>query len=167
MIQHLDDGFRRVLQVGVDDGGDVAYGFGQPRGERNLMSEIAGQGEDPHARVGALESSQEVQRGVAAAVVNVDDLEINPGGFLDDVDETAMRLGDDGFLVEAGDNDGQENEGMIFLPGGWDGVSRTFRLIAGQAHLSPTIMESGPARCSMRVSRKPTSFIQPEPSAPV
>ena len=78
-----------------------------------------------------------------------------------------MRLVDDDFLVEAGDDDGEEHAGVTFPLGGWNGVPRTFRLIAEQTHLSPMIMESGPAKCSTRVSRKPVSFIQPEQSAPV
>jgi hypothetical protein len=34
-------------------------------------------------------------------------------------------------------------------------------------YFTPTTMESGPTRCSTRVSLKPTFFIQPEQSAPV
>jgi hypothetical protein len=35
------------------------------------------------------------------------------------------------------------------------------------AYLIPTTIESGPTRCSTRVSLKPISFIQPMQSAPV
>ncbi len=35
------------------------------------------------------------------------------------------------------------------------------------AYLTPTTMESGPTRCSARVSRKPASAIQPRQSAAV
>ena len=34
-------------------------------------------------------------------------------------------------------------------------------------YLIPTTIESGPARCSTRISRNPASFIQPRQSAPV
>ena len=38
--------------------------------------------EDPHARIGALQLAQEVQRGVMAAVVDIDELEVEIGdGF--------------------------------------------------------------------------------------
>ena len=82
------------------------------------MAEIAGQGEDPHARIGALQLAQEVQRGVAAAVVDVDELEVEIGDGFQGGDEAAMGLANDRFLVEAGDDDGQERAGGYLTRGG-------------------------------------------------
>ena len=78
----------------------------QAGGDGHLVAEIARQGQDPHPRIGLLEVPQEVQRGVAAAVVDIDDLEVEIGDGGDGVqggDEAAMGLADDRFLVEAGE----------------------------------------------------------------
>ena len=77
------------------------------------MAEIAGQGEDPHAHIGALQLAQEVQRDIAAAVVDIDELEVEIGDGFQGGDEAAMGLADDRLLVEAGDDDGQERTGGI------------------------------------------------------
>jgi len=39
--------------------------------------------------------------------------------------------------------------------------------VLAYSYLIPTAIESGPTRCSTRVSLKPISFIQPMQSAPV
>ena len=107
-FQHLGDDLGRVLQVGVDEGDGIAGGFGQTAVMATCLSEIARQGDDPHARIGPLESSQKVQCGIAAAVVDVDELEVECGDVFEGGDKTAVRLGDDRFLVVAGDDDGQK-----------------------------------------------------------
>ena len=88
------------------------------------------------------------QRRVAAAVVDIDELEVETGDGVQGGDEAAMGLADDGFLVEAGDDDGQECAGhtcrggalchwRLFTTeplGGADGI-RTRDLRRGQADI--------------------------------
>ena len=81
------------------------------------MAEVAGQGKDPHARIGALQLAQEVQRDIAAAVVDIDEFEVEPGDGVQCSDEAAMGLADGRFLVEAGDDDGQERPGATSVGG--------------------------------------------------
>ena len=51
VLDHRGDELRRVLQVGVDHRHDVADRVLQPGGERGLVTEVARQVHDPHARV--------------------------------------------------------------------------------------------------------------------
>ena len=132
-LQHLDDDLGRVLEVGVDDDDDdgIAGSALQAGGHGDLMAEIAGQGEDPHARIGALQLAQEIQRDIAAAVVDIDELEVEIGDGFKCSDEAAMGLADDRCLVEAGDDDGQERAGGYFRPG--------LRFITGNFHSPATL----------------------------
>ena len=45
--------------------------------------------------------------------------------------------------------------------------TRAWRWLPQDSYLMPMTMESGPTRCSTRVSRNPASFIHAEQSAPV
>ena len=105
------------LEVGVDEDDGIAGRAFHAGGHGDLMAEIAGEHEDPHARIGVLEFPQEVQRGVAAAVVDIDELEVEIGDGFQCGDEAAMGLADDRFLVEAGDDDGQERPGATSVGG--------------------------------------------------
>ena len=81
-LQHLRDDFGRILEVGVHNDGGIAGRALQAGGNGDLMAEIAGEREYAHARIGAVELPQDVQRGIAAAVVYVDALEVQIGdGF--------------------------------------------------------------------------------------
>ena len=82
------------------------------------MAEIAGERKAPHARIGALQLAQEVQRGIAAAVVDVDELEVEIGDGFQGGDEAAMGLADGRLLVEAGNDDGQKRAGGYLTRGG-------------------------------------------------
>ena len=82
------------------------------------MAEVAGQGKDPHARIGALQLAQEVQRGIAAAVVDVDEFEVEIGDGFQGGGEAAMGLADGCLLVETGDDDGQERAGAASVGAG-------------------------------------------------
>ena len=55
-----------------------------------------------------MQRAQDAQCGVAAAVVDIEDLEAEIEDSLKGGDEPAVRLADDRFLVEAGDDDGQK-----------------------------------------------------------
>ncbi len=61
-----------------------------------------------------LNRPQDVQRGIMAAVVDIDELDIEFGDRLEDRDKPAMRLLNDRFFVEAGDDDGQERAAAVF-----------------------------------------------------
>ena len=50
VFQHGEDDLGGILQVGVDDDDGIAGGLGQTSGGGCLLSEIAGQGDDPPAR---------------------------------------------------------------------------------------------------------------------
>ena len=106
-VEHFEDDLGRILQVRVGEDDGVAPGGLQAGGVGDLLTEVAGQGEDPHALVGALEFPQDVQRGVVAAVVDVNDLEVEFRNLLEGGDEAAVHLGDDRRFVETGHDHGQ------------------------------------------------------------
>ena len=120
-FQHLGDDLGRVLEVGVDEGDGITGRAFHAAGHGDLMAEIARQGEHPPPRIGALQLAQEVQRRVAAAVVDIDELEVELGDGFQGGDEAAMGLADDRFLVEAGDDDRQERAGGYLTRGGGGG----------------------------------------------
>ena len=66
------DHLGRVLQVGVDHDHRVALGMVEPGGGGDLLAEIARQVDDGDVAVGLLQQLDDAQRGVAAAVVDVD-----------------------------------------------------------------------------------------------
>ena len=57
----------------------TASPLGQTGRQGNLVPEIARQRDHPHARIGTLEHPQDIQRAVVAAVVHIDDFEIQAG----------------------------------------------------------------------------------------
>ena len=97
-----------MLEIAVQDDHGVAGSALQSGGNRDLVAEIARQDEHPHPGVVALQRLQNAQRGVPAAVVDIEDLEAETGDSLKGGDEAAVRLADDRFFVEAGNDDGQK-----------------------------------------------------------
>lgn len=83
--------------------------LGQTGRQGNLVPEIAGQRDHPHAQIGTLERPQDIQRAVVAAVVHIDDFEIQAGDAREHTDQAAVGLANDRHLVEAGDDDGEES----------------------------------------------------------
>ena len=124
-LEHLGDDFGWVLEVGVDDNRDVAGRALQTGGNGGLMAEIAGQGGDAHMRIGALQFTPDLQRFVAAAVADIDALEVEIGDGFECGDEAAMGHADDRFLVEAGNDDGQESGCTSPMGWGWLMVVRS------------------------------------------
>ena len=96
------------MQVGVDDRDGIALRLGQTGAHRDLMPEIARQRDHPHARIAGLECAQDVQGGIMASVVDVDELEVQVRDLAEHGGETAMRLANDGFFVETGYDNGQQ-----------------------------------------------------------
>jgi len=59
-----------------------------------------------------------------------------------------------------------ENAPAALVRGPDGAAARSSWAHRGRLHLMPITMESGPARCSTRISLKPTARIQPAQSAP-
>ncbi|ERJ33212.1 hypothetical protein L810_4649 [Burkholderia sp. AU4i] len=74
-FDHRGDQGGRILQVGIDQDHGGAGGFVDAGGERGFLAEAPGEIDDAHARVAGRDVDQPVQRVVAAAVVDADDLE--------------------------------------------------------------------------------------------
>ena len=106
-IEHVGDNLGRILQIGVDHDDSVPRGMLQACGNGDLVAKVARQDEHPYAHISLPDLAQKFQRGVAAAVVDVDDLEVEFGDCVNGPDETTVHLANDLFLVEAGDDDGQ------------------------------------------------------------
>jgi hypothetical protein len=66
------DHFGRVLQIGIDHDHGLAAGVLEAGGGGDLLAEITRQIDDRHAWLDAMERLQKTQRGVAAAVIDVD-----------------------------------------------------------------------------------------------
>ena len=66
------DHLRRVLQVGIDHDHRIAAGVLQPGGGGDLLAEVARQVDHRNARLGAVQGFHQQERGIAAAVVDVD-----------------------------------------------------------------------------------------------
>ena len=66
----------------MDDRHDVARRLGQPGGQGDLVSEIARQRKDSDTRIGAWELAKYIQRGVATAVIDVNDSRVGAGQAL-------------------------------------------------------------------------------------
>ena len=74
LLHHLRNQLRRVLQVDVDDDERAAAGGVHAAGYGELMAKIAGEGEHAHLRRPGGYLSQNFQRVIPAAVVDIDDL---------------------------------------------------------------------------------------------
>ena len=80
-LQHLRDDFGRILEVGVHNDGGIAAACSKPAAMAISWPKLR-ESEYAHARIGAVDLPQDVQRGIAAAVVYVDALEVQIGdGF--------------------------------------------------------------------------------------
>jgi hypothetical protein len=64
------------------------------------MAEISREGDDANSIVGLLKPLQDLQRPIATAVIDVDQLTIEIER-LQDIDQTGVSLLDDCFLIEA------------------------------------------------------------------
>ena len=73
---HLGNNFGRILQVSVDDDNCVSGGVFESGADGGLMSEVARQANHAHVFVGPLNCPQQINGYVAAAVINVDELEV-------------------------------------------------------------------------------------------
>ena len=68
--------FRRILQVGIDDDNRVASGLVQAGAESDFLAEISAQIEQRNTIVYFPERVYPFQRAIDAAVIDIDDLEI-------------------------------------------------------------------------------------------
>ncbi len=75
-LEHLADQLRRVLEVAVDHHHDVAARVLEAGADRRLVAEVARQGDHLDPLVGGRERAHPLARGVARAVVDEDQLEL-------------------------------------------------------------------------------------------
>lgn len=73
---HLREQFGRILEVGIHDDDRVARGEVEARGDRRLVAEVPAEAEHLHPRVELGRRGEDRSRLVAAAVVDVEDLEL-------------------------------------------------------------------------------------------
>ena len=98
------DHLRRILQVGVDDDHRIALRMVEPGGGGDLLAEIARQVDHGDVAVGLPQHLDDAERGVAAAVVDVDDLP-RCAQRRHRRGEAAMHFADDlGLVVHRDDN---------------------------------------------------------------
>ena len=99
-LDQLQAHLGRVLEVGVHDHHRVAPGRGvEAGGHRDLVAEVAGQRDHRDPLVGLAELEQQVERLVAAAVVDVDELEVEVGPLVGRGHERLVEREDAGGLV--------------------------------------------------------------------
>src|SRR5512132_1500743 len=78
------------------------------------MSEVPRESDGLDARVVVVEVAQDVGRAVRAAVVDEDDLEVQPLAF-EDTYETLVELRDVALLVQDRDHHGEQHGGRIIV----------------------------------------------------
>ncbi len=78
------------------------------------MSEVARESHGLDARVAVVKVPQDVGRAVRAAVVDEDDLEVQPLAF-EDAHETLVELRDVALLIQDRDHDGEQHGGRIIV----------------------------------------------------
>jgi hypothetical protein len=113
-VEHLVDQLGWVLEVGVDHHDDVAAGVVEPGGDRRLVAEVAGEGDDPDPRVLPREPLQQLRRAVGGAVVDEDQLE---GKALERGNHAAVELVERLDFVEDGRGNAQQPERPPLLTG--------------------------------------------------
>src|SRR2546422_5696895 len=72
------------------------------------MPKIPREAHGLHSRIAIVEIPKDIGRAIGAAVIDEDDLEIQPLGF-EDRDETPMELGTVALFVQRGDHDGEQH----------------------------------------------------------
>jgi hypothetical protein len=91
-LDQLDADRRRILQVGVHhDHGIRLCGGIEARGDRDLVAAVARQAQDGDPRISGAQAEQAIQRGVLAAVVDVDELEVEVGAARGRRDQCLME----------------------------------------------------------------------------
>ena len=82
VLEHFENDVGRVLQIRVDDDHGIAYCILQAGGYGDLVAEIARQGEHAHALIPALQPPQKFQRGISAAIIDINEFKVEFGNFL-------------------------------------------------------------------------------------
>jgi len=99
-VDQLEADLGRVLEVGVHDHDGVAGRSGvEPGGHRDLVTEVPGQRDHGDAVVVAAQPEQHIEGRVAAAVVDVDELEVQVGPFGGRRDQGVVEDVEDVLLV--------------------------------------------------------------------
>ena len=109
-LHHFQDHLGWVLKVGVGDHDGIAPGGGQAGRHGRLLAEVAGEFDHLHPRITGRNRLEPLERGIATAVVDVDDLDVHPRSR-QHLGEPRVRGVDDLLLVVAGDDDGQQPAG--------------------------------------------------------
>ena len=75
LVEHLEDDFRRVLEIGVDHHHDIAGSMIEAGADGDLMAEIAGKMQHLDPGIALAQGEQNFQRAVRAAVIDEDELQ--------------------------------------------------------------------------------------------
>ena len=129
---HLEHHLRRVLEVAVHDHDRVAGGEVEPRRDRQLVAEVAGQEEQLHPLVVGAELAHHLAAAVGAAIVDEDELAV-PLDLSRHRVEAAVKLRQDLLLVAHRNDERDRRHGT--------------RVIAAAAHNGQT--RTGPAASTL------------------
>jgi hypothetical protein len=89
---HLLEQLWRILEIGVDDHHCITAGVFEPGGRRDLLAEVPRQPEATHTRVSRAQLVQQHCGIVAAAIIDVDELEPRVRDLSRDLAEPPVRL---------------------------------------------------------------------------
>ncbi len=98
---------RIALQVDVESHQVTPGGMLEASGERGMLSEVRGELDDPHARIGGLYRSERVERTVGGAIVDINDFGASRH-LIQNGRERRLTRGDQRRAVEDGHDDGDE-----------------------------------------------------------
>ena len=105
------------MKIRVNEDYSIAGGTRYSGRQSCLLAEIAGKRDDPDPLIIALQFSENVQRGIAASVIYVEDLKIGFWNFIEGGKKAVMHLADDHLLVVARYDDRQEREAAHIVGG--------------------------------------------------
>jgi hypothetical protein len=107
-LDHLRDDLGRILEIGVDHDHRGAASVIDTGAQRHLVAEVAREVDDADAVVAGHDALEELERAVGAAIVDVDDLEVEVRQTVEGRAQAAMELLDPGFLLVHGRDDGDQ-----------------------------------------------------------